>query len=51
MPSLLRSVECLELALQLFELLARLAQFSLRGQALIVFEVFRCTLNERVVVP
>lgn len=48
MPSFLRPVECLELALQLFELLARLAKFSSRGQALIVFEVLCRTLDKRI---
>jgi hypothetical protein len=46
--SLAPAVESVQLAFQLLELLSRIAQFSLRGQALIVFEIFGSTLDERV---
>ena len=42
------AVECIQLALQLFEFLSSFAQFSLRGQALIVFKISRGALDKSV---
>jgi hypothetical protein len=42
------AVEGVQLAFQLFELLSRFTQFSLRGKTLIVFEISCGVVDERI---